>query len=49
MTVFPVLLQVFPVRAARRFQLDFAVSNVTFEGLIDQLFVTEDSTRPSVF
>ena len=43
-------LPVLPVRAPGRLQLDLlAVFDVTFEGLIDQQSVTEDSTRPSFF
>ena len=39
-----------PVRAPGHLQLDLlAVFDVTFEGLIDQPSVTEDSTRPSFF
>ena len=39
-----------PVRAPGHLQLDLlAVFDVTFEGLIDQQSVTEDSTRPSFF
>ena len=38
------------VRAPGHLQLDLlAVFDVTFEGLIDQQSVTEDSTRPSFF
>ena len=38
------------VRAPGRLQLDLlAVFDVTFEGLIDQQSVTENSTRPSFF
>ena len=41
---------VLPVRAPGHLQLDLlAVFDVTFEGLIDQQSVTEDSTRPSFF
>ena len=43
-------LPVLPVRAPGHLQLDLlAVFDVTFEGLIDQQSVTEDSTRPSFF
>ena len=39
-----------PVRAPGHLRLDLlAVFDVTFEGLIDQQSVTEDSTRPSFF
>ena len=41
---------ILPVRAPGHLQLDLlAVFDVTFEGLIDQQSVTEDSTRPSFF
>ena len=44
------LSYVLPVRAPGHLQLDLlAVFDVTFEGLIDQQSVTEDSTRPSFF
>ena len=44
------ILPVVPVRAPGRLQLDLpAVFDVTFEGLIDQQSVTEDSTRPSFY
>ena len=47
--VLPVL-PVLPVRAPGHLQLDLlAVFDVTFEGLIDQQSVTEDSTRLSFF
>ena len=49
-TLHPPSSPVLPVRAPGHLQLDLlAVFDATFEGLIDQQSVTEDSTRPSFF